>query len=51
VNHAPLPATLENFFSDTETTNYTERQDPSWDVNDILQAVTYVTGKRIPKAS
>jgi protein SCO1/2 len=50
INGAPIPARLETFLSDEGQHNKTAVSGPSWDVPDVLQAIRYVTGKRVPQA-
>jgi cytochrome oxidase Cu insertion factor (SCO1/SenC/PrrC family) len=51
VKGSPVPSRLEQFLSDVGHHNQTAVSGPSWDVSDVLQAVTYVTGKKIPAKS
>lgn len=48
VNGATIPTKLEKFLSAEGQHNRTSVVSPSWDVPDVLQAITYVTGKPIP---
>jgi cytochrome oxidase Cu insertion factor (SCO1/SenC/PrrC family) len=47
VNGAQIPQKLEKFLSETGLHNQSTVANQSWDVPDVLQAIRYVTGKRI----
>ncbi len=47
VNGAQIPLKLEKFLSETGHHNQTTVAAQSWDVPDVLQAIRYVTGKRV----
>ena len=47
VNGAQIPLKLEKFLSETGLHNQNTVANQSWDVPDVLQAIRYVTGKRI----
>jgi cytochrome oxidase Cu insertion factor (SCO1/SenC/PrrC family) len=47
VNGAQIPLKLEKFLSQTGLHNQTTVAQESWDVPDVLQAIRYVTGKKI----
>ena len=47
VNGAQIPVKLEKFLSETGHHNQAIQAQSSWDVPDVLQAIRYVTGKKI----
>jgi protein SCO1/2 len=47
-NHAPLPTTMRKYLSEDGVKNYTTQAQQSWDVPELLQALSYVTATPIP---
>ena len=43
-----IPTTLEKFLSEQGNHNVADPDNPSWTPQDVLQAIQYVTGKKVP---